>query len=86
MTPRQTEVLGALMAFTNSADRYEWHPKWARPLDIGGFNGSNHGPTLAILYRMGLVDRVFSGGSQRRNYKYRINDDGRRALAQEARP
>lgn len=82
MNREQGEVLAELRAFTDSALMHEWHRKWARPLDIGGFSGSHHGRSLAKLAEMGLAERTFNGGYHRKNYAYRISQAGREALAE----
>lgn len=57
----------------------------ARPLDLGGYNGSHHSSTLAKLARYGLVFRSLrvTNGYSRASYRYRLTDSGR-AIVDEA--
>lgn len=49
LTKRDREVLRDLVLFSSSA--------WARPMDVGGRDGSHHSATLAKLVRRGLAKR-----------------------------
>jgi len=51
----------------------------ARPLDLGGYNGSHHSNTLAKLTRHGLVRRSLrvTSGYSRASYRYHLTDSGR---------
>ena len=46
-TSRQEQLLQALISYRG----------WARPMDVGGTDGSHHSKTLAALWRQGLVER-----------------------------
>lgn len=78
LTPRDIEVLHDLVAFMFSPHA----PTWARPLDIGGTNGSHHSATLAKLTKRGLVERVQRGtldlfpGATRGAWQYRATASG----------
>lgn len=77
LTPNQTEVLEALASFTR-----QFPNAWARPLDVGGFDGSFHGPCLFRLSERGLCEREsYRWGQGRRINKYRANDETQAALA-----
>lgn len=58
----------------------------ARPMDIGGSDGSYHSATLKALAKRGLVDRVRRNticnmiNSRRGSYLYKINDAGLAAI------
>lgn len=70
------------------------HPmKWARPLDIGGHNGSHHSNTLQRLTAKGWVNFRYRQGNEplqgengkrlfasRGSKRYRITDAGRAAI------
>ena len=47
ISDRQHDVLGSLAAYGD----------WARPMDVGGRDGSHHSATLAQLARQGLAER-----------------------------
>jgi hypothetical protein len=62
ISDQQVDVLGSLAAFGG----------WARPMDIGGRDGSHHSATLSQLARKGLVERkklhaiyCYNGSAQR---------------------
>ena len=58
LTEIQIDVLGALAAFhRNMAKLPGWENHGARPLDLGGSNGSHHSTTLRALVQKGLVHR-----------------------------
>ncbi len=58
--------------------------EWARPMDVGGSNGSHHSGTLAALVRKGLAERQQrSAWMSRGSWVYRITPAGRSILAQE---
>lgn len=76
LTKNQREVLSALVWFT---DRYP--DRWARPLDLGGMNGSFHGPCIFRLSKRGLCEReTYRWYGGRRINKYKANDASRDAL------
>jgi hypothetical protein len=37
------------------------HDSWARPMDVGAFDGSHHTATLRALMKKGLVERKLRG-------------------------
>jgi len=62
ISDRQREVLGSLAAYRD----------WARPMDVGGRDGSHHSATLGQLARQGLAERkklhaiyCYNGSTQR---------------------
>lgn len=79
----EVEVLGGLEYELRA--KYPWREdRFARPLDIGGYNGSHHSATLRTLVRRGWVERqrrpgLHSGG--RGSYVYRLTEAGQEALA-----
>jgi hypothetical protein len=56
--------------------------EWARPLDCGGSNGSDHSYHLSKLAKAGLAEsRARNSWAHSRGSKeYRITEAGRRAL------
>lgn len=55
--------------------------EWLRPLDVGGFNGSHHSATLALLVRRDLVESRQRRAHMSRGSKvYRIKSSGTEAL------
>jgi len=75
---RDREVLNELCACHDS--RYPM--EWARPLDCGGSNGSDHSYRLSKMAKAGLVEaRQRSAFGTRGAKVYRITDAGRAALA-----
>lgn len=58
LTERQVDLLGALIAFhKNMAGCEGWENQGAKPLDLGGRNGSHHSATLNQLVRKGYARR-----------------------------
>lgn len=49
LTERETEVLNELRS-------WNYGERWARPMDVGGSNGSHHSATLAKLVRLGYAE------------------------------
>lgn len=45
---------------------------WARPMDLGGSDGSNHSQVLTRMVERGLVERQERGGWTRKSYRYRL--------------
>ncbi len=80
MTGRQRDVLAALCRHTDNGIKHDWHRSWARPMDVGGFNGSHHGATLRQLHRMGLAQVDTWRVGERRTFRYKISARGRAAL------
>lgn len=77
LTELQVDCLSGVVAYCASFDDV-----WARPMDVGGTDGSSHGPCLFRLSERGLLERKtykWSGG--RRVNKYRPNDQTSAALA-----
>ncbi len=65
LSTREQEVLDELRRYKN----------WARPMDIGGSDGSDHGRVLTKLVRMRLIDKRPRGGSIagiRKTWEYRF--------------
>lgn len=82
------------MIAVNDHPRYPM--KWARPLDLGGSNGSHHSNTLNKLAKKGMVNFRFREGAEpadgengkrffasRGAKLYRITPAGRNALDKE---
>ncbi len=89
---REMEVLRELASFCRSADANpDWHPQWAKPMDVGGRDGSHHSYTLAKLARREppLVERRQRGmfaqsdqrGFLRGSWEYRITERGKAVAA-----
>jgi hypothetical protein len=54
---------------------------WARPMDVGGRDGSNHSSILSRLAQKGLAERrQRSATGSRGSWVYRITDEGKAAL------
>jgi len=79
MNRTQAETLRELRVWLKFDTQYDG---WARPLDIGGSNGSHHSNTLRRMIGLGWVESksrsVFAG---RGSYRYRITTKGDEALA-----
>ena len=91
MTENEIECLEALVAIN---DHPRFPMKWARPLDLGGSNGSHHSGTLNRLAQKGLVNFRFREGVEPPEWEngqrfcasrgattYRITPAGRAALS-----
>lgn len=78
---RDREILGDLeFANRNRADA--GMSPWARPLDCGGSNGSDHSYRLSKLVRLGLAEsKQRSAWMSRGSKVYQITDAGKAALA-----
>lgn len=77
LTDLQEEVLSGLVSFARTSP-----DTWARPMDVGGRDGSGHGPCLFRLSNAGLCERrtyAWTGG--RRINKYKPNKATYAALA-----
>lgn len=71
---RDVEVLEDLDSACTAMD-------WARPLDCGGFNSSDHSYRLSKLERMGYAEsRQRRAWMTRGSKEYRITSSGRAAL------
>lgn len=81
LSKRELATLGELRHFTDQGVKHEWHRKWARPLDVGGSNGSHHGATLMKLGRLGLAEVQKWRIGSRHTYYYKISQAGRDMLA-----
>lgn len=77
MTARSLAVLRSLAAVGT----------WARPMDVGGTDGSHHSQTLRRLYAAGLVERrprgtlanriyQVSGSCAVASWEYRVTEAG----------
>jgi len=72
LTDQELDVLRSLEYWHRSGER-----KGARPLDLGGRNGSHHSATLNKLVRRGLVSRkARSPLTTRGSYRYSLTDLG----------
>lgn len=96
VTERDRSVLSDLDWLNNFS---QYPTRWARPMDIGGSNGSHHSNTLRKLERLGLVQSKQRGwpdpepgepepkwkpGKWNRGAKlYRVTDAGRALIAME---
>lgn len=89
LTARQARVLEDLCEWcTDNPGRF------ARPMDVGGRDGSHHSRVLGQLVRRRLVERqpratlvnelmgYGRDSAKARSWLYRINDPGRRALVE----
>lgn len=77
LTARQLDVLRNLHWFARSAAQRGSSPR-ARPMDVGGRDGSHHSATLAQLVRKGLVKRtVRAAWASRGSFTYWITEEGR---------
>jgi hypothetical protein len=70
-TQNEIEILDALTDWCQSFKH------GARPMDLGGHNGTHHSATLNKLIRRGLVERTRrTGGSDSRGaYRYRLTKE-----------
>lgn len=59
ISENEYDVLNELAACDRARQRVLDHePGWARPMDVGGSDGSHHSKTLAALYRRGYAERA----------------------------
>jgi hypothetical protein len=84
LTDREREVLRELASFARSAAAHpDWHPQWAKPMDVGGRDGSHHSYTLGKLVTKGLAEKRQRGslsnaiGGGRGSLEYRITEAGK---------
>jgi len=75
LTSYQLETLDTLRVFG----------EWARPMDVGGKDGTHHTHTLKSLAKKGLAERKGERFYVRAAYRYRITAEGRRALEENGR-
>lgn len=84
LSAREIETMRELSAYARMVERdcpgYS-REDWARPMDVGGSDGSHHSMTLKRLTDKGVVERGMKGGHSRGSYRYRLTDAGRAALA-----
>lgn len=84
MNEREIEIMELLIGFADMQVG-DARTVGARPMDVGGFNGSHHSYTLQRMERKGWVSNVGYGVSRprgaRRTCKYLPTDAGRAALA-----
>ena len=82
LTDREREVFRELEAFCRQADAHpDWHAQWAKPMDVGGRDGSHHSYTLSRLVAKGLVERRPRGAaSLRGSWQYRVKRDDKARL------
>jgi hypothetical protein len=90
LTERDIDTLGALRAASDDAIKHDPREMrsqgWVMPMDCGGFNGSHHSYTLSKLARHGYAERYkFGGKREKGSCRYRINDAGRKFLADHKR-
>lgn len=72
LTEREIEVLRELVPSCSDEA-----PRWMRPMDVGGSNGSHHSATLAKLVRKGLAeDTGRSVNMERGSKRYRATVAG----------
>ena len=77
LTERDLEILRELDAANRNHARYGFMGGWARPLDCGGSNGSDHSYRLAKLVKLGLAEsRQRSGFMSRGSKVYRVTEAG----------
>lgn len=76
LTERYMDVLVGLALFLDDANRRGADP-YARPMDIGGQDGSHHTVTLTRLAKRGLVEKREWGGCVRPSYRYRLTEAGK---------
>jgi hypothetical protein len=85
MNEREQEIMRELLAFEAYMAAHDCTAR-ARPMDVGGSNGSHHSGTLRRMLAKGWVEDVgyghSSGGARgtRRTYKYKSTEAGRAAL------
>lgn len=83
---RDIEVLRELASFKKQYLQYkeQGFKEWARPMDVGGSNGSHHSYTLAKLARRGFADQQSWRIGIRHTNLYRINEQGEKELQHHA--
>lgn len=85
LTARDRDMLGELAAACRHHQAHGYLDGWARPLDCGGHNGSDHSYRLSRLVKLGLAEaRQRSVWMSRGSKVYRITAAGLAALP--ARP
>lgn len=72
LTENQEDILVDLYQDTEEGES----PRWVRPLDIGGRDGSHHSSTLRQLERKGLVESKKRSSGYRDSRLYRISEEG----------
>lgn len=80
LTRRDLEALGELRTACDNWLRVH-DREWVRPLDCGGYNGSDHSYRLNKLARAGLAEAKKRAGYTRGSKMYRITDAGRALLS-----
>lgn len=76
LTTRQRGVLIDLVAYADNVA--EWGDDgFARPMDVGGTDGSYHSAVLSQLVRRGLAEKRQRGGWCRVPCRYRATQAGR---------
>lgn len=86
MTERDIEVLRELEFACRNHAALGFLDGWARPLDCGATDSSDHSYRLAKLVRLGMAEaKQRSALRGRRGSKlYRITDDGQQVLVEDA--
>jgi hypothetical protein len=88
MNEREREVMAEMLAFERYAAE-AGYMRGARPMDVGGSNGSHHSATLRRMASKGWLIDVGHGRSSggkhgtRRTYKYKTTEVGRAAYTAE---
>lgn len=82
LTERQHKIMRQLKGYSRR-DIYGRMIDWARPMDVGGYNGSHHPSTLNQLVKKGLVEKQrrcvsIQGamGSCRAGFEYKLIGTG----------
>lgn len=78
---RELEIMRTLIRHEDTCDRYGWKRK-AKPLDLGGSNGSHHSATLKAMARKGWVEDIGYFCHSRRVCIYRSTEAGRAAVSE----
>lgn len=80
LTKRDRETLRDLYSQRDNELPGKVEVGWARPMDVGGRDGSHHSQTLAKLVKKGLAERSVRGGHTKDCYQYRITTLGEEAV------
>jgi hypothetical protein len=82
MSERDMEILAALRAACDNHERIGHMDGWAKPLDCGGWNGSDHSYRLGKLVKSGYaeVNRKPMNPNARPGKRYRVTPAGQKAL------
>lgn len=87
LNERDMEVLSELEAANRNHEKHDYLGGWARPLDCGGSNGSDHSYRLTKLVKVGAAEQKQRMPWAGRGSKvYRITEAGKTLLAIEKAP